>query len=109
MEAHSGNALTIANYLEKHPRVEKVLYPGLPSHPEFALARRQMALPGGMITFFLNGGIDESRKFLEHCQLFLLAESLGGVESLIKHPAIMTHASIPAQIRRQSDSLQRQQ
>ncbi len=99
MEAHSKNALTIAQYLEKHPRIEKVLYPGLPSHPDFLLASRQMALPGGMITFFLKGGIEESRKFLERCRLFSLAESLGGVESLIEHPAIMTHASIPRETR----------
>jgi cystathionine beta-lyase/cystathionine gamma-synthase len=99
MEAHSRNALTIAQYLEKHPRIEKVLYPGLPSHPDFLLASRQMALPGGMITFFLKGGIEESRKFLERCRLFSLAESLGGVESLIEHPAIMTHASIPRETR----------
>jgi cystathionine gamma-lyase len=102
MEKHSRNALTIAQYLEKHPLVEKILYPGLPSHPDFALASRQMTLPGGMITFFLKGGIEESRMFLEHCRLFSLAESLGGVESLIEHPAIMTHASIPAETRKQT-------
>ena len=102
MEAHSKNALAISQFLENHPLVEKVLYPGLPSHPDFALANKQMSLPGGMITFFLKGGIEESRIFLEHCHLFSLAESLGGVESLIEHPAIMTHASIPAETRKKT-------
>lgn len=102
MEAHSRNALAIAQYLEKNKKVEKVIYPGLPSHPDFKLASKQMALPGGMITFFLKGGINESRRFLEHCKLFSLAESLGGVESLIEHPAIMTHASIPEESRRKN-------
>lgn len=102
MEAHSKNALAISQFLEKHPLVEKVLYPGLPSHPDFSLANKQMSLPGGMITFFLKGGIEESRIFLEHCHLFSLAESLGGVESLIEHPAIMTHASIPAETRKKT-------
>ncbi len=108
MEAHSKNALAIAQYLEKNQKVEKVIYPGLPSHPDFKLASKQMTLPGGMITFFLKGGVDESRRFLEHCKLFSLAESLGGVESLIEHPAIMTHASIPEESRRKvgiSDNL----
>jgi cystathionine beta-lyase/cystathionine gamma-synthase len=102
MEAHSKNALTISQFLENHPLVEKVLYPGLPSHPDFSLANKQMSLPGGMITFFLKGGIEESRIFLEHCHLFSLAESLGGAESLIEHPAIMTHASIPAETRKKT-------
>lgn len=102
MEAHSKNALAISQFLENHPLVEKVLYPGLPSHPDFALANKQMSLSGGMITFFLKGGIEESRIFLEHCHLFSLAESLGGVESLIEHPAIMTHASIPAETRKKT-------
>ncbi|NLL12811.1 MAG: PLP-dependent transferase [Fibrobacter sp.] len=102
MEAHSKNALTISQFLENHPLVEKVLYPGLPSHPDFSLANIQMSLPGGMITFFLKGGIEESRIFLEHCHLFSLAESLGGAESLIEHPAIMTHASIPAETRKKT-------
>ncbi|HON11154.1 MAG TPA: PLP-dependent aspartate aminotransferase family protein [Chitinispirillaceae bacterium] len=102
MEAHSRNALTISQFLESHPLVERVIYPGLKSHPDYNLAKKQMALPIGMITFFLKGGIEESRVFLEHCRLFSLAESLGGVESLIEHPAIMTHASIPADIRKKS-------
>ena len=102
MEAHSKNALTISQFLENHPLVEKVLYPGLPSHPDFSLANKQMSLPGGMITYFLKGGIEESRIFLENCHLFSLAESLGGAESLIEHPAIMTHASIPAETRKKT-------
>ena len=85
----------IAKYLESHPQVEKVTYPGLESHPQHNLAKEQMSGFGGMITFFIKGGIEASRKFLENVHLFMLAESLGGVESLIEHPAIMTHASIP--------------
>lgn len=99
MRAHADSALKIALYLESHPKVEKVLYPGLKSHPDYALAQRQMASPGGMITFFLKGGLAESKVFLEKTRLFALAESLGGVESLIEHPASMTHASVPAEIR----------
>lgn len=102
MEAHSKNALTIAQYLENHPLAEKVLYPGLPSHPDFSIAKKQMRLSGGMITFFIKGGLNESHVFLKNCKLFTLAESLGGVESLIEHPAIMTHASIPVETRRQN-------
>ncbi len=99
MKAHEQNAMRIATYLEKHPKVEKVVYPGLKSHPQFELAKKQMKGSGGMITFFLKGGIDESRRFLETVKLFALAESLGGVESLVDHPAIMTHASIPQKVR----------
>lgn len=99
MKAHQENAMKIANFLEKHPKVEKVIYPGLESHPQHAIAKKQMKGFGGMITFFLKGGMNESRKFLESVHLFALAESLGGVESLIEHPAIMTHASIPADVR----------
>jgi cystathionine gamma-lyase len=99
MEAHARNATAIAEFLQSHPRVEKVLYPGLTTHPQFALAQKQMRQPGGMITFFLKGGLDESKRFLEKCKLFSLAESLGGVESLIEHPAIMTHSSIPKENR----------
>lgn len=99
MRQHSSNALKVAQYLENHPKVERVLFPGLPSHPDFAIAEQQMKLPGGMITFYLKGGIDTSRQFLESTHLFSLAESLGGVESLIEHPAIMTHASIPKENR----------
>lgn len=101
MKAHQENAMKIATFLEKHPKVEKVIYPGLKSHPQFELAKKQMKGFSGMITFFLKGGISESRKFLENLNIFALAESLGGVESLVDHPAIMTHASIPKEIREQ--------
>jgi cystathionine gamma-lyase len=95
MERHAQNAMQIARWLEKHPKVERVIYPGLESHPQHAIAKKQMTGFGGMITFFMKGGLDEARKFLENVRLFTLAESLGGVESLIEHPAIMTHASVP--------------
>jgi cystathionine gamma-lyase len=111
MRQSSESALAIAGWLERHPRVERVLYPGLPSHPQHALARRQMAAGGsGIVTFFLKGGLPESRRFLERVELFTLAESLGGVESLVDHPAIMTHASVPPETRAKlgiSDSLVR--
>ena len=96
MERHCSNALHLAKWLEAHPKVDRVVYPGLPSHPEHELAKKQMSAAGGMITIFLKGGLEQSRRFLENCQIFALAESLGGVESLIEHPAIMTHASVPA-------------
>ena len=96
MEAHCRSAQILAEWLETQPAVKKVHYPGLPSHPQHDLARRQMQGFGGMVTAVLNEGLDASRRFLERCELFSLAESLGGVESLIEHPAIMTHASIPA-------------
>lgn len=99
MEAHQKNAKTIATYLEKHPQIEKVLYPGLKSHPQHRIAKKQMSGFGGMITFFLKGDIKKSKRFLERVKLFTLAESLGGVESLIEHPAIMTHSSIPKETR----------
>jgi cystathionine gamma-lyase len=99
MRTHSDNALAIAQYLASHPKVERVIYPGLPSHPDHALAKQQMNAFGGMVTFFIKGGEPEARAFLEKTTLFALAESLGGVESLIEHPAIMTHASIPKDIR----------
>jgi cystathionine gamma-lyase len=99
MKAHQENAMKIAKFLETHPKVEKVIYPGLASHPQHALAKSQMSGFGGMITFFVKGGIEESRRFLENVHLFALAESLGGVESLVDHPAIMTHASIPKEVR----------
>ncbi len=101
MKAHAQNAIKVAEYLEKHPKVERVVYPGLKSHPQHELGKKQMSGPGGMITFFIKGGINESRKFLENVKLFALAESLGGVESLVDHPAIMTHASIPKEVREQ--------
>jgi cystathionine gamma-lyase len=99
MERHAKNALEIAKWLEGHKHVEKVLYPGLPSHPQHALAARQMKGYAGMITFFIKGNMQHARKFLENLHVFSLAESLGGVESLVDHPAIMTHASIPAETR----------
>jgi cystathionine gamma-lyase len=100
MERHCANAMAVAQFLEGHPKVERVHYPGLASHPQKALADRQMqGRYGGMVTAVLKGGLDTSRRFLERCRLFALAESLGGVESLIEHPAIMTHASLPAQVR----------
>ena len=100
MERHCGNAMHVAAFLEKHPKVKRVFYPGLASHPQHTLAARQMNMRyGGMVTAVLNGGLEASRRFLERCKLFTLAESLGGVESLIEHPAIMTHASIPEDIR----------
>lgn len=100
MEAHQKNALKVAQYLEKHALVEKVLYPGLSSHPQHELARKQMSGFGGMITFWIKGGLPAARSFLENVQIFALAESLGGVESLIEHPAIMTHASVPPEVRK---------
>jgi cystathionine gamma-lyase len=99
MEAHQKNAMIVANFLEKHPKVERVIYPGLKSHPQHAIAKKQMLGYGGMITFFLKGDLKKSSKFLSTVKLFALAESLGGVESLIEHPAIMTHASIPKVVR----------
>jgi len=109
MERHCANALAIAQFLEKHPKVERVYYPGLESHPQYALAKRQMTGGyGGIVTAVLRGTIDDARRVLERCHLFSLAESLGGVESLIEHPGLMTHASIPAAMRASlgiSDSL----
>lgn len=99
MEAHCKNAMEIAKFLNTHPLAERVIYPGLPSHPGFEVASKQMKLYGGMITVILKGGLEVSRKFLENCKIFSLAESLGGIESLIEHPAIMTHASIPKEER----------
>lgn len=99
MEAHAKNAMKVAKFLEAHPKVEKVSYPGLKSHPQHKLAKKQMSGFGGMITFFLKGDLKKSKKFLQRVEIFSLAESLGGVESLIEHPAIMTHASVPKNIR----------
>jgi cystathionine gamma-lyase len=99
MERHCRSAQRIAEWLEQDERVEKVLYPGLPSHPQHELAKQQMPGFGGIVTFFIKGGLDDARRFLENCQVFSLAESLGGVESLVDHPAIMTHASVPAEER----------
>jgi cystathionine gamma-lyase len=99
MERHCQNALAIARWLESHPKVAKVYYPGLPSHRQHELARRQMHGFGGMVTAVLKGTLADANRFLERCEIFALAESLGGVESLIEHPAIMTHASIPPEKR----------
>ena len=111
MQAHCANSQEIAHWLAGHPGVERVIYPGLEEHPQHDLAMRQMnGLGGGIISIDVRGGLDASRRMLERCQLFSLAESLGGVESLINHPAIMTHASVPEEIRARlgiSDSLVR--
>ena len=96
MRAHCDNAMQLADWLQSHPNVDKVIYPGLTSHPQHELAKRQMRGFGGMISLYVRGGLAETRRMMERCELFALAESLGGVESLINHPAIMTHASIPA-------------
>lgn len=100
MKAHAQNAQQVAEFLQTHPLVEKVVYPGLPSHPQHNIAKEQMSGFGGMITFFIKGGLSASKKFLENVRVFSLAESLGGVESLIEHPAIMTHASVPPEQRK---------
>lgn len=99
MERHCENAQHLANWLSTHPKVCKVIYPGLSSHPQHQLAKEQMSAFGGMISIVLQGGLEEAKRFLSACKLFTLAESLGGVESLIEHPAIMTHASIPPEKR----------
>jgi len=99
MERHCSNAIKIARFLENHSAIEKVYYPGLESHSQHALALNQMPAFGGMVTAVLGEGLEKAKSFLEKCQIFSLAESLGGVESLIEHPAIMTHASIPREIR----------
>jgi len=99
MERHAQNALEVARFLEAHPQVEKVTYPGLASHPQHALAARQMRGFGGMLTFVIRGGLEAARAFLRATRVFACAESLGGVESLIEHPAIMTHASVPKETR----------
>jgi len=110
MERHCTSAQTIASYLESHDSIEKVIYPGLTSHPQHEIAKKQMNGFGGMISVVLKGGLSSATSFLERTNIFSLAESLGGVESLIEHPAIMTHASIPAEIREEigiSDGLVR--
>jgi cystathionine beta-lyase/cystathionine gamma-synthase len=99
MERHCSSALRIAQWLERHPKVRRVYYPGLASHPQHALAKKQMRAFGGMISADLTGTLDDAKAFLERCQLFALAESLGGVESLIEHPALMTHGSVPPEVR----------
>ena len=110
MERHCSNAFKVARWLEKRREVERVIYPGLESHPQHALAKRQMQAFGGIVTVVLDRDLAGTRRFLERCQLFTLAESLGGVESLIEHPGIMTHASLPPELRARSgisDSLVR--
>ena len=110
MERHCENAMEIANFLENHKAIEQVIYPGLKSHPQHDLANKQMRGYGGMLTVILKGGLDSAKLFLERTEIFALAESLGGVESLIEHPAIMTHASIPPEVRKEigiSDGLVR--
>jgi cystathionine gamma-lyase len=110
MRAHCDNAMALAQWLERHPKIERTLYPGLPQHPHHALARRQMAGFGGMISIYVKGGFEATRRFMERLRLFAVAESLGGVESLANHPAIMTHASVPADKRERlgiSDNLVR--
>lgn len=99
MERHCENAKKVAEFLDTHKKVNRVFYPGLTSHPQHDLALRQMHAFGGMVTAVLNGGLSETEEFLKRCKIFALAESLGGVESLIEHPAIMTHASVPPDVR----------
>jgi len=99
MERHCTSGLKVAAWLERHPKVRRVFYPGLASHPQHALAKKQMHAFGGMISAELEGTLDDARRFLERCRLFALAESLGGVESLIEHPALMTHGSVPVDVR----------
>ncbi|MDH5822992.1 cystathionine gamma-synthase [Luteimonas sp. RD2P54] len=101
MRAHCDNAQALAEWLEGHPVVEKVAYPGLASHPQHELAKRQMDGFGGMVSIWLKGGYEAAQRFCERTELFTLAESLGGVESLVNHPAVMTHASVPEQRRAQ--------
>jgi len=100
MERHARNAQTVIEALLRHPKVEKVTYPGLPDHPQHALAKRQMTGFGGMVTFVVKGGLPAARTFLKGVRIFACAESLGGVESLVEHPAIMTHASVPPETRK---------
>ena len=100
MQRHCSSAMAIAEWLQRDSRVERVIYPGLESHPQHALAKKQMSGFGGIVTFFIKGGMAEARRFLERCEVFALAESLGGVESLVDHPGIMTHASVPEAQRR---------
>jgi cystathionine gamma-lyase len=99
MERSCANAMRIAKWLDGHTRIERVIYPGLESHPQHELAQRQMPGFGAIVTFFIKGELGDARRFLERCEVFSLAESLGGVESLVDHPAIMTHASVPAEER----------
>eukprot|EP01114_Cavostelium_apophysatum_P017625 TRINITY_DN528_c0_g1_i1.p1 TRINITY_DN528_c0_g1~~TRINITY_DN528_c0_g1_i1.p1 ORF type:complete len:388 (-),score=79.68 TRINITY_DN528_c0_g1_i1:91-1254(-) len=99
MREHEKNAIAIAHFLEKHEKVSRVAYPGLESHPQHAIAKKQQSGYGGMVTFWLKGGLEQSRQFLENLQIFACAESLGDIESLANHPAIMTHSSVPPEER----------
>jgi cystathionine gamma-lyase len=110
MRAHCENALALAQWLQTHPAIEKVIYPGLASHPQHTLAKRQMSGFGGIVSIVLKGGFEAAKRFCERTELFTLAESLGGVESLVNHPAVMTHASVPVERREKlgiSDALVR--
>lgn len=99
MERHCENAMALASWLEQHPKVSAVYYPGLKSHPQHELAKKQMRFFGGMISVLLKADLEATKRMLKQCEIFSLAESLGGVESLIEHPAIMTHASLPEEKR----------
>jgi len=101
MERHCENARQIAEHLEQHPNIARVHYPGLPGHPQHGVALRQMNGFGGMVTFVIDGVLKDAQRFLERCDIMSLAESLGGVETLIEHPALMTHASLPQEVRKQ--------
>jgi cystathionine gamma-lyase len=100
IRAHCENAQALAEFLATHPAIEKVVYPGLPSHPQHALAARQMDGFGGIVSIWIKGGFEGAMRFCERTALFTLAESLGGVESRVNHPAVMTHASVPVERRR---------
>ena len=101
MQRHNESGLRIAHWLEAHSKVERVYYPGLSSHPQNELAVSQLKGFGGMISILVKGGVKEASTFMEQLKIFALAESLGGVESLVNHPAIMTHASVPKEIRKE--------
>jgi len=101
LQRHAENAHIVAEFLQAHPKVDRVIYPGLKSHPQHELAKKQMSGFGGMITFYLKGGLTEAKTFFKHLTLITCAESLGGVESLIEHPEIMTHASVPEEARKE--------
>jgi len=95
MDRHADNAMAVARYLETHESVERVIYPGLPSHPQHELSNRQTSGASGIVTFVVKGGLSAAKAFMENISVFACAESLGGVESLADHPAIMTHAAVP--------------
>lgn len=99
MEQHQKNALAISEYLSQHPLVKKVIYPGLPNHPQYDLVKRQYSGFGGMVGFYIQGTFETAQRFLKNLNVFLLAESLGAVESLIEIPSLMTHASLPKEVR----------